>query len=398
MPNAVRKPPEDTIVARQYTAWCYPKPSEDIAADIARGVYDYTDPSFFRRALWPRQTEPKELDILIAGCGTNQAAMYAYQNPDCRFTAIDLSRTSLEHEKFLQQKHGLKNLTLHHMNLLDVQTLGKDFDYIVSTGVLHHMPDPDAGLAALKTVLRPNGVMSLMLYGQHHRAGVYIMQDAFRRLGLKQTAEDVKLVKETLGALPPWHYVHSYIKSAPDLGYDSGIVDTFLHPQDRAYAVPDVLEFARKAGLVFQGWVDNLQYSLRAAIPEGHPLLDRAMSLPPEAQWALVESLALSLGTHRFLLCRPERPEKDYRHDFTSSAALSYIPCFAPGVTVDTEKKSLTRDWMTWSLTPRQCEWILKVDGTKAIRDIVQNGNQARDAMTFFAQAHERGVTYTEIA
>lgn len=44
-----------------------------------------------------------------------------------------------------------------------VGTQGKLFDFIESRGVLHHLPDPEAGLRALNSVLKPTGGILLML-------------------------------------------------------------------------------------------------------------------------------------------------------------------------------------------------------------------------------------------
>lgn len=175
------------IVAKQYAAYVYPLPVEDLEAYTKNGQYDLSDPSLFRRKLWPRKVEPDALDILIAGCGTIQAATYAYKNPHCKVVGIDISEPSLAHQQYLKEKHGLHNLELRHMSLGDIAELERDFDYIVSTGVLHHLPDPNAGLRCLKQVLRPHGVMSIMVYGYWRRVGVYMMQEAFRLMGLNRT-------------------------------------------------------------------------------------------------------------------------------------------------------------------------------------------------------------------
>ena len=43
--------------------------------------------------------------------------------------------------------------------LEDVGTLGSSFDLIVCTGVLHHLVYPDAGMRALRFVLKPEGAL-----------------------------------------------------------------------------------------------------------------------------------------------------------------------------------------------------------------------------------------------
>ena len=86
-------------------------------------------------------------------------------------------------------------------DLLDVASLGTDFDVIICTGVLHHMANPGAGLGALRGVLVLDGVMVLMVYGATVRTGVYMLQDAFRRMGIAQSPDGVASVRQILGEL-----------------------------------------------------------------------------------------------------------------------------------------------------------------------------------------------------
>ena len=122
---------------------------------------------------------------MIAGCGTSQAAKHALRWPAARVTGIDFSATSVRHTEELKQKYELDNLEVHQLPLTEVGELGATFDQIVCTGVLHHLPDPDAGLAALRDVLAPGGVMHLMLYAPYGRTGVYMLQEFCRRLGIE---------------------------------------------------------------------------------------------------------------------------------------------------------------------------------------------------------------------
>lgn len=375
---------ESEIVARQYEAWVYPKPETDLEATVRAGHFDYSDPSLFRRKLWPRNVEPTGLEILVAGCGSNQAALYAFRNPDCHVVGIDISEPSLSHQKFLKQKHNLRNLDLFLMDIGHVGELNADFDLIVSTGVLHHIADPDAGLQILKRAMRPNGVMSLMLYGYYRRFGVYMMQEAFRLLGVGQDRRGLDLVKEIIANLPNWHHANSYIREAQDLQYDSGIIDTFLHPQDRAYTVSQVLAFAEVGGLSFQSWLDNAYYSVDAVFPPGYPLVALAKTLPREKRWQLVELVAQSIACHRFLLCHQGRPAGDYSLDFSSSdteaAWLRYKPgirhpvgCVQQANLSTGSPARLRRDIHEFEVSAIESLWLEAVDGKKSIRDILES-------------------------
>ena len=70
------------------------------------------DPSHAHRVLWPDREYQRDLDILIAGCGTNQASVFAFMNPDAKVVAVDISQPSLDHQQYLKDKHGLFNMEL----------------------------------------------------------------------------------------------------------------------------------------------------------------------------------------------------------------------------------------------------------------------------------------------
>src|SRR5215813_12883525 len=126
----------------------YPAPLRDL--DRHRELYRNPDR---RRALslllWPTEQRRTGREILIAGCGTSQAAIHALREPDARVTAIDISETSLRHTRALQHRYGLQNLDLHRLAIEEVGGLSRMFDQIVCTGVLHHLPDPEIGLRTL---------------------------------------------------------------------------------------------------------------------------------------------------------------------------------------------------------------------------------------------------------
>ena len=121
---------------------------------------------------------------MVAGCGTSQAAKYALRWPKARVTGIDFSQASIDQTAKLKRKHSIHNLELETLPVERAGELGRSFDHVVCTGVLHHLADPDAGLRALHDVLEPDGAMHLMVYAPYGRAGIYMLQDYCRRLGI----------------------------------------------------------------------------------------------------------------------------------------------------------------------------------------------------------------------
>ncbi len=192
--------PRADVVAQQYEKWTYPEPIQNLETWAANN-WQWFDPSHAHRVLWPDRPHRADIDILIAGCGTNQAAQIAYINRAAKVVAVDVSQPSLDHEKYLKDKYALKNLELHLLPIEEVAGLNQSFDLVMSTGVLHHMDNPKAGMKALADVLRPDGVAAIMLYARYGRAGVELMQAVFREMGLQQDEESLQMVKAALASL-----------------------------------------------------------------------------------------------------------------------------------------------------------------------------------------------------
>jgi len=358
-----------TLVARQYEAFAYPQPFTDLTKSIRGGYFQVGDPSLYGPVLWPQGRPAGSLKILVAGCGTVQAAYSAYMNPEDEVVGIDLSEASLAHERFLQERHGLRNLHLFKGDLLDVALLGRQFDVILCTGVLHHMAEPAAGLAALRGVLTPDGVMVLMLYGQSIRTGVYMLQDAFRRMGIEQTPAGVTEVRRILSELPARHFAQDYIRAAIELKDDAALVDTFLHPQDRAYTVPQLFELVEGARLAFQSWVDNFPYWRNGAWGPDTAIAAAVDPLPPRQHWAAVEMLSLVAGMHAFTVRHVgvEVPAVD----FDTGDWRNFVPHPAPGLT---RKGPGLFERGSYELRCSELEQFVLdgADGTRTIGEIVE--------------------------
>ena len=399
LPPTLTQPVDDLIA--QYDEWVYPQPIADLTAYAAAGGHDLSDPSRVRRKLWPRAIEPRDLDILVAGCGANQAAIIAQANPQHRVVGIDLSASALAHHQHLVNQHKLKNLTLKLIAVEDVGTLGRKFDYIISTGVLHHLQNPAAGLVALRDVLHPHGVISVMLYGQHRRAGVYMVQEALRLLAVPRSAEGVAFARDIADKLPAWHHARSYLDAAPDLGYDAGFVDTLLNARDRAYTVPEVLSLVQGSGLVFQSWLDGLLYSPAAVFPAGAAIHERVHDLPPEQQWHVADLLGQMTATHRFLVCHPGRGQSDA--DFAQSVEwLDRVPHRHPDLTVLEERGvgHVKRAFNNLQLSGLLYAAFKRIDGKRTFRALMSGITDAAErelAQAVFEQMINWDHLYCEI-
>jgi len=373
------------VVSSQYERWMYPQPILDLPGWLVNN-WQWFDPSHAHRMFWPDRDYKPGTDILVAGCGTNQAAVFAYTNPEAKVVAIDVSQPSLDHHAYLKDRYAMKNLELHRLPIEEVHSLNRGFDLIVSTGVLHHMAEPKTGMKALAACLRPDGVAAIMLYAKHGRIGVEMLQGVFRELGLRQNDPSVLMVKDALATLSQDHPVRSYISVAPDLEFDAGLVDTFLHGRERSYTVDDCLDLVTSSGLVFQDlFLKSAYYPPATSTSAFHAAV---AALPKQQQWSIMERVNIRNACHFFTACRADRPRATYTIDFASPTALDFVPSFRHRCGLSGNQIS-RHNWTT-TLDANQLALVQQVDGRRTIREIIAAASQ-RGALLQRSQAdHEQ--------
>ena len=322
-------------VRNQYERFPYPAPDDDLDAFRYHGSYANGCPWHNFHWYWPHRDRTQDLDILVAGCGTGQAAKMAFHVPRARVVAIDLSSESIAHTKRVLAKYGIGNVEIHEMPLESAGEQKKQFDLIVCTGVLHHLPDPAAGLRVLRETLRPEGSMYLMVYGKYGRDGVYYLQDIMRRLGItpaNATDDDIAAIRELIGLLPPTHNLRAKLPLMGNLDNANEIVDLFLHQRDRAYTIPGILELLGQCDMKLQRFVLGAQYLPRFSGLKDSAFYARITELPPPEQWAITEAFRASSLMHFFIACHRERPESSYVVDLHRPEWKTLKPVRNPGV------------------------------------------------------------------
>ena len=103
----------------------------------------------------------KHSRVLELGCGDggNLIAM-AYGLPQSEFVGIDLSQRAIQSGQNTANAAGLKNIALHHLDLLDVPSDFGTFDFILAHGLYSWVPTAarDKILALCAEKLTPQGV------------------------------------------------------------------------------------------------------------------------------------------------------------------------------------------------------------------------------------------------
>jgi SAM-dependent methyltransferase len=296
----------DAALAAQYEA--YPYPLRDPREEARRLVVG--SPSHLREVdhwvFGAHRPAALPLRALVAGGGSGDATvMLAQQMASAgragQVTWLDRSAAARKVAEARVAARGLGNVGFEEGSILDLGASGLGpFDYIDCCGVLHHLPDPAAGLAALVSVLAPGGGVGLMVYAPHGRTGVYMVQDALRLLApaTEPPAWRVDMAKRLWRQLPetnwlrrnPW--ITDHVK-----GGDAGIYDLLLNPRDVAFDIPALAALVDGAGLEIRCLVEPFRYDPEAVLTDPR-LRERIAGLDLVQRAALAEAAAGNMGIH----------------------------------------------------------------------------------------------------
>jgi SAM-dependent methyltransferase len=319
IPDPASSDAADARLAAQYEA--YPYPARDPREEAKRLIVG--SPGHLREVdhwvFGAARPADRPLEALIAGGGTGDATiMLAQQMTEAgrpgHVTWLDRSAAALAIARARAEARGLANIAWEQRSLLDLPGSGLGpFDYIDCCGVLHHLPDPAAGLAALVSVLAPGGGLGLMVYAPHGRTGVYMLQDALRLLAPPEEPPAARLeaAKRVMRHLPESAWLRHNTYFADHLtGGDAGLYDLLLNPRDRAFTVPALMELLAGAGLRATCLLEPMRYDPLPLLPDPK-LRARVERLDPVARAALAEALTGNMSTHVVYCVRASDPPRE---------------------------------------------------------------------------------------
>ena len=245
-----------------YSRWNYPSQTDASDGDYLH-LTDFTSLAhaehFGLRSDWVLPTS-EPLRILVAGCAAgNDAVVLALQINEYvgsrrgDVLCVDQSVPSLAIAAAKAERANVSHLvrTLElDLNQLDARVHGT-FDYIISSGVLHHQSSPERGLAAIKRVLKPGGVMGLMMHASHGMGSVVEVHELLQRnplahMELAERLDTARGLQLSLrGSVPPsLHY-----NLERNLDSDESAADFYLVPYNRAYSVRQLAAWLATSGI-----------------------------------------------------------------------------------------------------------------------------------------------------
>jgi 2-polyprenyl-3-methyl-5-hydroxy-6-metoxy-1,4-benzoquinol methylase/tetratricopeptide (TPR) repeat protein len=239
----------ETAVRRQYEENPYPRWIVAPSPPIPTTVDEYLRGRFPLAQFRPLG-DRSGIDVLIAGCGTGEHSIgTARRYHGAKVLAIDLSLASLTYAQRKTRELGLMNIEYAQADVLALGSIGRSFDVIDASGVLHHLSDPAAGWRALLSLLRPGGLMRIGLYSERGRADIVAARQFIAEGGFDATAADIRRCRQELLATPS-----TVLTRYPDFFSISGCRDLLFHVQEHRLAIPQIKEFLDGEKLVFLGF------------------------------------------------------------------------------------------------------------------------------------------------
>ncbi len=269
------------------------------------------DLHYVRHVLWPDRPRIDGLRILDAGCGTGATAVrLARDFPSVEVTGLDLSPTALDQARVRAEQEGVRGNLAFIQGTLEEFDAQEHYDFIVSSGVIHHLADPVAGLSRLSALLRPTGGIGFMVYAPYGRRPVQLVREILKQIPSESESpvDQAKHARAIVKALTPSHPFAPDEWTEMGWGSDAGIADLLMHVHERTYSVPELLTLLDASGLRLERF-----YGPEAYRPE-HYLTDEAVADPlrrlDQEQAAVLAELLHGRMTHHwvFTTLRGRRP------------------------------------------------------------------------------------------
>ena len=191
--------------------------------------------------------------ILDAGCGSGyKSLVLAEANPGAKIVGIDLSEESVKVARQRLQYYGFENVEFYALPIEQVSSLNIEFDYINNDEVLYLMPDPVAGLQAMKSVLKPGGIIRTNLHSSRQRALIYQAQTVFKMMGLMDGNPEefeIQLLGEIMNALDDTVIVKARTGKPEYYQNEEWVLMNYLLQGDKGYTIPEAFATLRAANL-----------------------------------------------------------------------------------------------------------------------------------------------------
>ncbi|QQE66913.1 methyltransferase family protein [Leptolyngbya sp. BL0902] len=297
---------------RQFDFGPYPRyPIDMVPREVGNELFylNLTTPAYLQKR---RVVETADKVVLDAGCGTGYKALaMAKANPGAKVIGIDLSPRSIELAQQRVAYHGYENCAeFHVLSIEDIAQLGIQFDYINCDETLYFFDDIAEGLAAFKSVLKPEGIIRANLHSALQRQTFFQAQELFNLMGLmEEEAEEmaVPIVIDIMKELKPEVFLKKMtwnpkLEDPDQDGNKEFLLANQLLKGDKGYRISDMFDGLRRADLEFLSMVEWRRWNLTDLFREPDNLPSYlAMGLSESTPETMLTIYELLNPAHRLL-------------------------------------------------------------------------------------------------
>ncbi len=244
--------------------------------------------------------------ILDAGCGTGYKSFaLAEANPGAHIVGIDISEESVKLARERLNYHNIEKAEFHAMTVEALPSLGMEFDYINCDEVLYLLPDPVAGLQAMKAVLKPTGIIRANLHSSLQRAPYYKAQELFTLMGLMDSSPndaELQAVRDVMSNLHDGVRLKQFAWQDKYMTNDESLLANHLLRGDKGSTIPEFFAALRLADLDFISMVNWRQWNLLELFKDVNELpIEIALSLADKSIEEQLHIFELLHPIHRLL-------------------------------------------------------------------------------------------------
>lgn len=200
--------------------------------------------------------------ILECGCGTGQLSNFLGLTWGRTVFGTDLCLNSLKLGQAFKEANDVSNVCFVQMNLFRPVFRSETFDFVITSGVLHHTSDPFRGFQTILGSLKKGGFIIVGLYNSFGRVINDIRRFIFRVSGDRFQFLDPRL-RIVLG----------------DARKQAWFMDQYKHPHESKHTIGEVLRWFDCMGVEFVNSIPNCagesfspQERLFEPKPRGTPL------------------------------------------------------------------------------------------------------------------------------
>ena len=186
------------------------------------------------------------------------------------------------------------------------------------------------------------------------------------------------------------------------------MADALLHPQDRAYTVPEIYAWLDRCGMSFGRWIEQAPYLAQCGILARSPHASRLAALPSPEQHAAAELFRGTMVSHSFVARRDDSADASEPITFAGDSWRDYVPIrlpwtvnvrerLPPGSVAVLINKSHTFTDLILTVDRFEDRLLGAIDGRRTLGEILQSAAPDRNAESRGVRFFERLWQYDQV-